>query len=94
MQPTSRDSERDHFAARISEADAPMRRIGTLAALGVMATTIGMLVLADAEAGDPSRPAAAGPAAHAKNIDSDYARAPAARHSNRTSHDAILRFSL
>lgn len=77
MQPTPRDSERDHFAARISEADAPMRRIGALAALGVIATTIGMLVLADGEAGEPSRPAPTGPAAYDKDFDSDYARAPA-----------------
>lgn len=77
MQSTPRDSERDHFAARISEADAPMRRIGALAALGVIATTIGMLVLADGEAGEPSRPAPTGPAAYDKDFDSDYARAPA-----------------
>ena len=34
MQPTPSDTERKHFAARISEADAPMRRIGALAAPG------------------------------------------------------------
>ncbi|HET9403457.1 MAG TPA: hypothetical protein VFO57_02645 [Burkholderiales bacterium] len=76
MQPVSRDSREDHFAAQISETDAAMRRIGALAALGVMAITLGTLIPARGDADEPAHPAPARPIAHDKDFDSDHTQAP------------------
>ena len=79
MQPVPRDSQGDHYAARNSETDPVMRRIGALAALGVMAIAFGTLILGGGVADEPGRPAPAEPIAYDKDFDSDQAHAPVTR---------------
>ena len=76
MQPVPRDSQGDRFAIRISETDPAMRPIGALAALGVMAITLGTLVLAGGEPGEPANPAPAGRIAYDEDFDPDHTHAP------------------
>ncbi|HZM36768.1 MAG TPA: hypothetical protein VFC18_20060 [Burkholderiales bacterium] len=76
MQPVPRDFRGDHFATRISETDAAMWRIGALAALGVMAITLGTLVLAGGDVDEPANPAPAGRIAYDEDFDSDHTHAP------------------
>jgi predicted sugar kinase len=53
-----------------------MRRIGALAALGVMTIALGTLVLAGGDADEPANPAPAGPIVYDHDFDSDQTHAP------------------